>query len=282
MKKFFLFFILAYVLSNVALFAQQVRELAPDVYTYSDTLKAYVFSPSKQAGKKSPAIVLFHGGGWYAGNASWTFSFARRMANNGMVAIAIDYRLSDNPGITPVEAMEDGRKAIVWAKKQSKMLGVDPEKVVAYGYSAGAHIAASTAVFSGSSEFLGYNSIPSALVLVSPALSVVDDGWFRKLLGPNKRAVDYSPADHLYAGMPPSIILIGEDDTVTPLARNIVFHERMQSLGNYSVIKVYPDVGHLFTPSTESDKGQPNPDKEVQEQANKAIEQFLKDLGYIN
>ena len=178
--------------------------------------------------------------------------------------------------------MEDGRKAIVWTKKQSRMLGIDPEKVVAYGYSAGAHIAACTAVFPGSVKSMGYNSIPSALVLVSPALSVANDGWFRKLLGPNNSAADYSPADHLYAGMPPSIILIGEDDTVTPLARNIVFHERMQSLGNHSVIKVYPDVGHLFTPSTESDKGQPNPDKEVQERANIAIEHFLKDLAYIN
>jgi acetyl esterase/lipase len=204
------------------------------------------------------------------------------MAKKGMVAIAIDYRLSSKPGVTPVEAMEDACKAILWTKKQANMLEVDPQKVVAYGYSAGAHIAACTAVFPRSAESPGYNSIPSALVLVSPALSVADDGWFRKLLGPDKRAVDYSPADHLYAGMPPSIMLIGEDDTVTPLAKNVVFHERMQSLGNQSVLKVYPNVGHLFTPSTESDRGQPNPDKEVQEQANKAMEQFLKDLGYIN
>ena len=59
-------------------------------------LKAYVFAPvERPADKPLAAIIVFHGGGWAIGEATWAFGYARRFAGQGMVAVAAQYRLSD-------------------------------------------------------------------------------------------------------------------------------------------------------------------------------------------
>jgi len=85
-------------------------------------LKAYVFAPEKQGGQRRPGIVLFHGGGWTMGEPQWTFSRATHFAERGMVAIAVQYRLSDQQEITPHEAMADARAAIRWVRTHAKSL----------------------------------------------------------------------------------------------------------------------------------------------------------------
>jgi len=85
-----------------------------------------VFMPSGQASQgQTPAILLFHGGGWVAGSASWTFDDARRFAALGMVAIAIDYRLAAGE-ITPLEALDDTRVAFQWVRRQAAEFNIDP------------------------------------------------------------------------------------------------------------------------------------------------------------
>src|SRR5262245_43848782 len=109
-------------------------------------LKAYVFAPERP-GRKRSGIVLFHGGGWAMGEPQWAFSRARHYAQRGMVAIAAQYRLSDQKEITPHEAVADARAAIRWVRAHAKSLGVDPKRIVAFGWSAGGHLAASAAIF---------------------------------------------------------------------------------------------------------------------------------------
>lgn len=103
----------------------------------------------------------------------------------------------------------------------------------------------------------------------------------KKLLGENENPLKYSPAEHVKKGVPPSIILIGKDDTVTPIAESKLFHDNMIKNGNESFLHIYEGVGHLFTPSSQPDNGWPNPDKKVQSKAYSKIDSFLKELGYI-
>src|SRR5262245_51553561 len=81
----------------------------PVEHVYSEPngtqLKAYVFAPEKRGDQRRPGILLFHGGGWTTGEPQWAFSRATHFAERGMVAIAIQYRLSDQKEITPHEAM---------------------------------------------------------------------------------------------------------------------------------------------------------------------------------
>src|SRR5262245_57277191 len=85
--------------------AQQAAQAEPVAHIYRQVdgaaLKLYVFTPAAGVAKApAPAILMFHGGGWSAGDASWTFNMARKYAEVGFVAVSVDYRLSDER-ITP-------------------------------------------------------------------------------------------------------------------------------------------------------------------------------------
>lgn len=115
------------VISCAALQAESVhREPVEHVYAspVGSPLKAYVFSPEKPGEGRRSAIVLIHGGGWTMGDPRWAFSGARHFAERGMVAIAAQYRLSDQKNITPIEAMEDVRAVIRWMRVNAESLGI--------------------------------------------------------------------------------------------------------------------------------------------------------------
>ncbi len=259
----------------------------PIEYIYDSTkttsLKAYIFSPvNKDLKEHHPAMVIFHGGGWSIGEPSWAYGLAGKYAEKGMVAVAAQYRLSDQKTITPIDAMEDARNVILWMRRNADKLGLYSDSIVAYGWSAGAHLAVSAAVFPSVDSNLKITSIPDALVLVSPAVSVIRDGWFKQLLGGKGNPIEFSPAEHLKENMPPSIIVVGKDDTVTPINQSKLFHKNMLEYGNESYLHIYDGVGHLFTPSDQPDDQYPNPDKNIQAEAYKEIDLFLKKLGYID
>ena len=282
--KFTCFLLVTLITLNI--YSQGINEISgPAEYIYDSTkehdLKAYVFSP-KEAYLVSdhPAIVIFHGGGWNSGEPFWAFGLAEKYAKKGMVAVAAQYRLSDLETITPLDAMEDARNIIIWMREESENLKIDKNKIAAYGWSAGAHLAACTAIFHSSSD-RNFNSKPNALLLVSPAVSIIKDDWFIKLLGDNYKPIDCSPAENINGELPPSIIVVGEDDTVTPVYESKLFHNNMLKNGNESYLFIYEGVGHLFTPSDQPDNGYPNPDKNIQKKAYDELDIFLKKHGYI-
>jgi acetyl esterase/lipase len=253
------------------------------VYAVHDgrELNAYLFAPAGHtADTARSAILVFHGGGWHNGAAEWAFGRARHFAELGMVAIAIQYRLSDQKEITPLEAIADAKAAVRWTRSNAAELGVVSDRIAAYGWSAGAHLATCAAIFDESVTGGGVSSAPDALLLESPAVSVVHDGWFQRLLGNRASAAELSPDEHVRAGLPPTIIIQGRSDTVTPLAGTQRFCDQMRDAGNRCDLHVYEGVGHLFTPSTEPDDGMPNPDPEVQGAAYREVDEFLRSLGF--
>ena len=240
-----------------------------------------VFSPSHNNDKPRSAIVLFHGGGWNKGDASWMDVIATQYANLGMVAISVDYRLSRD-GTTPFDAVTDARNAIRWVRQESARLGVNPNKVAALGTSAGAHLAASAAIFD---EPWGSNSssVPNALVLSSPAISVATSTRFQKLSGGASQAAALSPILHVREGLPPMILLQGEEDNVTPASEARQFCQRMQERGNTCKLKVYPEVGHLFTRNLASQEVPDYAaiDRSVSKDASDAAIAFLREHDFI-
>lgn len=254
----------------------------PYVYAVRDTmeLEAHVFLPPEQ-GAPAAGIVIFHGGGWSIGEPEWGFPSARRFAERGMVAVSAQYRLSDEETITPIEAMADARDAIRWMRENADELGVDKDRIAAYGWSAGAHLAVCTAIFDGGESTPSDGSSPDALVLESPAVSVAGDGWFQRMLGDRADAGEFSPDEHVRAGLPPTLILQGDVDTVTPLAGAARFCERMREAGNVCELEVYEGYGHLFTPAGIPDDGVPEPDRQVKALAMARADEFLGSLGFM-
>lgn len=259
----------------------------PVIHTYAthngQALTAHVFRPATPA-KSRAAIVILHGGGWSMGEPSWGYGPARRFTKLGLVAISGQYRLSgsEHPGVTPIEAMADARALVRWVRSNSKMLNVNPQRIAGYGWSAGAHLIAATATWPEADQKQKKSCVPDAMILSSPAVSLHRYGWMQKLLGGRATLASISPDMHVRPGMPPTILLQGRTDTVTPLAGTQRFHDRMLAAKNASQLIIYDGVGHLFTPSTESDQGWPNPDAKVSKAARQATEAFLREQGFVD
>ncbi len=258
-----------------------------EIYIYKTendfTLEAHIFRPEDTISlDNKPAIAIFHGGGWAAGKASWAFGRAKHFAKLGLVGVAVQYRLSNFHDITPVEAMEDTRDLIIWLRQNADSLGINPDKIVGEGWSAGGHLITSAAFFPDTTSDKKFNSSPNAVILKSPALEA--DSWCIQLLGTrNINPKTISPLDNIKEGMslPPILILQGRTDHVTPTDNALLFNEHMKAANYQCELVIYEDCGHLFTPSYLDDTGWPRPDKEISKKANKKADDFLIELGYI-
>ncbi len=281
--------VLALLLCAVPLFGEgpadtpAISDPVEHIYAVHDSteLSAYVFSPVEHDQESLAAVVVFHGGGWTSGEAAWSFPHARRFAEAGMVGIAVEYRLSDEETITPIEAMADARAVIRWVRANAESLGVDPERIASYGWSAGGHLAVCAAIFDDVEPGSRVSCSPNALVLKSPGVSLLGDLWPRHLLLGRADIRSISPDEHVRAGLPPTLILQGDLDTVTPLAGAERFCLRMREAGNRCELEVYRDYGHLFTPAHINDRGQPQPDPEIQAAARQRTDEFLRSLGFM-
>jgi acetyl esterase len=242
-------------------------------------LKAFVFSPVKTtASARTPAILLFHGGGWVAGAPDWTFPTARRYAELGLVAISVEYRLSKDR-ITPIEALDDVCSAFRWARAAATDLAIDPRRIASSGVSAGGHLAAAAATIGcGSTDGAYGTGGPDALVLWSPAVDVSGDGHFRRLLGERATVEALNPVEHVRARMPPVVVVHGERDNLTPLSGVRRFCDRVEAGGSRCVVHVYPGVGHLLTRNLANQESDFDPDPVARADGNEKQLEFLRRL----
>lgn len=89
-----------------------------------------------------PAVIVVHGGGWQFGDRKNLADASRYLAENGLVAFAIDYRLAavgKNYNPYPA-AVEDVRASIRWVRTHAANYDVDPSKIGLLGSSSGAHL----------------------------------------------------------------------------------------------------------------------------------------------
>lgn len=87
----------------------------------------------------SPGIVMIHGGGWRRGDVDDMEKFARRVASSGFAVFNITYRLAPEHKF-PAQ-LEDVRDAVRWLRSRAADYRIDPDRIGAWGYSAGAHLA---------------------------------------------------------------------------------------------------------------------------------------------
>jgi acetyl esterase len=263
----------------------QAQVAGPDIRVYKTVgatkLSAHLFRPAGSASTARPAIVLFHGGGWTAGSPEWVYDAAKRYAGYGAVAVAAEYRLSDQKATTPLDAMADARDIIRWMRDNAAGLGIQPDRIAVYAVSAGGQLAASLATFDDHSS--GQPSpVPNAMVLISPALSLAHDGWFQKILAGRATAGDVSPDEHVDKVLPPTAIFIGGADTLTPAVGARRFCDRVNERGGHCEIHVYEGVGHLFTRKLDNQEDDFDPDPKVVLDARQKGDQFLAERGFLN
>jgi acetyl esterase len=262
-----------------------VGPTGPDIRVYKTVgaakLTAHVFHPSQASDRKrAPAILLFHGGGWVAGSPEWVYEAAERYAQLGAVAIAVEYRLSDQKTVTPLDSLADARDILRWTRTNAAELGIDPDHVAAYGVSAGGQLASALATIDDT-QHPGTLAAPSALVMISPAVSVTHDGWFERILLDKAPVVDLSPDEHITKRLPPTIIFHGVSDTLVPVSGVRRFCERARQQNSDCEIVEYPNVGHLFTRKLDSQEDNFDPDPTDVADARTKGDAFLAKHGFL-
>jgi len=260
-------------------------EPRPYVYREADgkKLQAFVFAPQGATpGKPTAAILLFHGGGWVMGSAEWCFDAARDFAAAGLLAVAVEYRLSEGK-VTPMESLDDARAAFRWIRAQAAEFNIDPKRVAGYGVSAGGHIvaAAATIDFPGD-KTAPADSKPDLLLLWSGVLDVASNEYFTKLLQGRGNAADYSPSQHAGASTPPTCIIHGEKDAYIPLSEVDGFKNRVVRAGGVCETHIYPGVGHLLTRNIANQAAEVDPDPKFVEDGTAKFHAFLRARGFAN
>jgi acetyl esterase/lipase len=86
-----------------------------------------------------PAVVIIHGGGWIQGDKRYFDGLCHALASRGFVAAAIDYRLALQ--YTWPAQLVDAQLAVRWLRAQAAQIGADPQRICAYGDSAGGQLA---------------------------------------------------------------------------------------------------------------------------------------------
>jgi len=255
----------------------------PPSYVYREVgdrqLKAYVHLPDA-GGQSRPAILLFHGGGWKIGEAAWTFDRAGEFALMGLVALSIEYRLS-NDGLSPIDAVEDACAAFAWVRDQARRFRIDNRRVAGYGVSAGGHLVAAAATLpSVKGRAIGSRERPNALLLFSPALNIAKDEYFQGLMAGHGKPASYSPAEFVRRDLPPTLVIQGEKDSIVRTDHARAFCAAAEMAGARCSIKVYPNVGHLLTRNLQVQYQDFDSDPASLADARRRQDAFLVALGY--
>jgi acetyl esterase/lipase len=101
-------------------------------------LKADVYKRADAEGKQ-PGVLLLYGGAWRSGNKDVMRILAEQVAREGFVAVASQYRLCPKNRF-PAQ-VEDAKCAVRWMRASADKYGIDSNRIGAFGFSAGGHLA---------------------------------------------------------------------------------------------------------------------------------------------
>ena len=238
-------------------------------------LELHVFEPAGHtAADRSTCFVAIHGGGWVGGEPSRFYPFAAHFAKLGCVGVGVEYRLAKKGSdVTVFDCVKDGRSAVRYLRQHAGELGIDPEKIIVSGGSAGGHVAAGTALFDGVDEVgedVKVSCVPNALVLYFPVIDTSKEGYGNARCG--DRWQELSPLHRVKAGLPPTLVLHGTADTTTPFKGAKAFEEAMRKAGNRCDLIVHEGGKHGYLLSG----------PEVFNQAMRQTEDFLKSLKLLD
>lgn len=207
----------------------------------SNSWKLDLAMPQNFAEGLKPALVIIHGGGWAAGSKSVDV-YQKMMvayAQKGYVVINVGYRLTGEAEFPA--CIEDVKNAVRWLRAHAEELEVDPERIGAYGHSAGAHLAlmlgmtSQLAELEGDGSFKEYSSHVAAVAAGSPPTELGRDVPMA--------ATKWWPIGHISSDHPPLLLIQGDSDRVVLPERTRNFVQQMKMV-NASIEYLEIEGGH--------------------------------------
>jgi len=232
---------------------------------------------------RRPLVVFVHGGGWRRGDSRTLGAFENfpavlaSLAARGYVVAAVNYRLSGEARFPA--AVQDLNAAIEFLRRNAGAFGIDPQRVVLWGDSAGAHLAALSAVtcqlpqfapppatgrlsrrealalrprqvshcVQGLVAWYGIFDLPTLLDSGAAAHAVADDA--RDFLGcgggPCRQlAQSASPVSYISSRTPPMLLLHGRADTEVPFGQTLEMAAALRKAGVRVEVGLIDAAGH--------------------------------------
>lgn len=228
--------------------------------TPADQPTLTVFSPP---GKNNGSAILVAPGGAYLHLASNLEGreVADWFASRGFTAFVLKYRLGPD-NLYPIP-LDDARHAIRLVRSMATTYGFAPDRIGIIGFSAGGHLAASTATLShaaGSIATTGVDVLsdkPDFVILGYPWLNAMEPQVDRKItycsvlpkIPPATcagYAQQYTPRLQVTRDTPTTFLFAATDDDTVPVSASVQFYEAMVKAGAPVEMHLFRHGGHGF------------------------------------
>ena len=163
-----------------------------------------------RTGARRPCLAFIHGGFWQEGSKDWSGFAARAYARAGWAHVGLGYTLAPEAGLEQI--VDEIAAALRHLRDHAADYGIDPDRIVLAGHSAGAHLAA--AILTG----LGGEDLPGAMagyVLISGVydLAPVAASYVNDVVGLTPGDVErLSPLLYWPAADRPVHLVVGADE----------------------------------------------------------------------
>jgi acetyl esterase/lipase len=200
--------------------------------------------PENFGGERQPALVIVHGGGWRAGSKQDRpyRTLLLDYALKGYVTISVDYRLTTE---APFPAcIEDVKCAVRWLRAHADQYHVDPDRIGAFGHSAGAHLVMMLALCpasAGQEGDGGWNEYSSRLNAVAAGATPT------RVRGSGPDADKSSPVTYISSNAPPILLMQGTKDEIVTVESVDQFVEKLKQAGAQDVNYVRVEGGNHGT-----------------------------------
>jgi len=225
-------------------------------YTSVPTLT--LFLPDKAIANGTAVVICPGGGYWVTSIVKEGFDIAREFNKWGVAAFVVKYRIPNDSSMIDkkIGPLQDAQRAIQLVRMHAKEWNVDINKVGIMGFSAGGHLASTTATHFDHSYIDNPNNTslrPDFSIFIYPVISFQDSighiGSRDQLIGKNppKPLLDsYSNELQVTAQTPPTFLVHSTDDDVVPVMNSIAFYESLLHYKIPSEMHIYKAGGHGY------------------------------------
>lgn len=254
-------------------------------------LKMDIFLPVA-SGKPAPAVLYVHGGSWIGGDKFEVGFASAELTARGYLVASINYRLA--PQYKWPAQIEDAKCAVRYLRANATTLNLDPNRIAAWGSSAGGHLAALLGLTGPQAGFEGRGGYseqssrvqavidmfgPTDLAAYSPdklAVGIAEAVFGVRPGDPLGVLVKASPVTYVTRDAPPFLILQGDKDDIVPFGQSQTLYDRLRSAGANATLVTVKNAGHGFVPVG----GVPNPNIiEIRDIITNFLQQHLGNAG---
>jgi acetyl esterase/lipase len=210
-----------------------------------------------------PTVVYFHGGGWFFGDRTGALPYLMPWLARGWNVVNVDYRMSGT-ALAPA-AVEDARCALRWVYRNAEHFHLDTRRIIVTGHSAGGHLALMAGMLQDSDGL--DNNCPADAAMGDQPLEVaaivdwygptdVSDliagpdrktyavAWLGSLPDKDAEARRVSPLTYVRPGLPPILIIHGDNDPVVPFSQSQRLHAELDKVHVPNQLYTVPHGSH--------------------------------------